>query len=190
VKFSYCTKFGCQKPGALQYKNFTIPSSCNASNNQIKMQRSNWQQAQLLGVLSCTMTLHTKANYPTHQVIYIIYPTKLCNNYPQQIMLPHQYSNEEETICHLSSYPTNNQSNRQIYLAAVVHNENKGIRRDGEQNWILSDMKTKKALGTLLGLLGSLPAFLFLPLAAGFSAPLLFTTNLQDNRPKKVKTAL
>jgi hypothetical protein len=51
-------------------------------------------------------------------------------------------------------------------------------------------MKMKKALGTLLGLLGSLPAFLFLPLAAGFSAPLLFTTNLQDNRPKEVKTAL
>jgi hypothetical protein len=72
VKFSYCTKFGCQKPGALQYKNFTIPSSCNASNNQIKMQMSNWQQAQLLVVLSCTMTLHTKANYATHQVIYII----------------------------------------------------------------------------------------------------------------------
>jgi hypothetical protein len=61
------------------------------------MQRSNWQQAQQLGVLSCTMTLHTKANYATHQVIYIIYPTKLCNNYPQQIMLPHQYNNEEET---------------------------------------------------------------------------------------------
>jgi hypothetical protein len=131
-----------------------------------------------------------KGNYATHQVIYIIYITKLCNNYPEQIMLPHQYNNEEETICHLSSYPTNNQSNRQIYLAAVVHNENKGFGKDGEQKWILSDMKTKKALGTLLGMLGSLSAFLFLPLAAGFSAPLLFTTNLQDNRPKKVKTAL
>jgi hypothetical protein len=151
------------------------------------MQRSNWQQAQKLGVLSCTMTLHTKANYATHQVIYIIYPTKLCNNYPQQIMLPHQYNNEEETICHISSYPTNNQSNRQISLAAVVHNKNKGIGRDGEQKWILSDMKTKKVLGTLLGLLGSLPAFLFLPLVAGFSAPLLFTTNLQDKRTKKSK---
>jgi hypothetical protein len=48
----------------------------------------------------------------------------------------------------------------------MVHNENKGIGRDGEQKWILSVMKTNKALGTLLGLLGSLPAFLFLPLAA------------------------
>jgi hypothetical protein len=38
-----------------------------------------------------------------------------------------------------------------------------------------------------LGLLGSLPAFLFLPLVAGFSAPLLFTTNLQDKRTKKSK---
>jgi len=40
-------------------------------------------------------------------------------------------------------------------------------------------MKTKKALGALLGLLGSLPAFPFLPLA-GFSAPLLFTANLNE----------
>jgi hypothetical protein len=39
-------------------------------------------------------------------------------------------------------------------------------------------MNTKKALGALLGLLGSLPAFPFLPLA-GFSAPLLFTASLQ-----------
>jgi hypothetical protein len=36
-----------------------------------------------------------------------------------------------------------------------------------------------------LGLLGSLPAFPFLPLAAGFSAPLLFTANLQ---PTKIKS--
>lgn len=36
-------------------------SSCNASNNQIEMQRSNWQEAQLLVVLSCAMTLHKKA---------------------------------------------------------------------------------------------------------------------------------
>jgi hypothetical protein len=41
-----------------------------------------------------------------------------------------------------------------------------------------------------LGLLGSLPAFPFLPLA-GFSAPLLFTANLQADpqQKKKVKTA-
>lgn len=36
-----------------------------------------------------------------------------------------------------------------------------------------------------MGLLGSLPAFPFLPLAAGFSAPLLFTANLQ---PTKIKS--
>ena len=44
---------------------------------------------------------------------------------------------------------------------------------------LVSHMKTKKALGALLGLLGSLPAFPFLPLA-GFSAPLLFTANLNE----------
>jgi hypothetical protein len=47
-------------------------------------------------------------------------------------------------------------------------------------------MNTKKALGALLGLLGSLPAALaFLPLAAGFSAPLLFTANLQRTNGSK-----
>ena len=53
-------------------------------------------------------------------------------------------------------------------------------------------MKTKKALGALLGLLGSLPAFPFLPLA-GFSAPLLFTANLNEatrrtEKKKRVKS--
>uniref|UniRef100_A0A453TBL2 Uncharacterized protein n=1 Tax=Aegilops tauschii subsp. strangulata TaxID=200361 RepID=A0A453TBL2_AEGTS len=42
-------------------------------------------------------------------------------------------------------------------------------------------MKTKKAEGALLGLLGSLPALPFFPLAAGFSAPLLFTANLHNH---------
>jgi hypothetical protein len=51
-----------------------------------------------------------------------------------------------------------------------------------EQGKDLSHMKTKKALGALLGLLGSLPAFPLRPLAAGFSAPLLFTANLQQQR--------
>lgn len=51
-------------------------------------------------------------------------------------------------------------------------------------------MKTKKALGALLGLFGSLPAFPFLPLAAGFSAPLLFTANLQrTNGSKKMESS-
>jgi hypothetical protein len=52
-------------------------------------------------------------------------------------------------------------------------------------------MNTKKALGALLGLLGSLPAALaFLPLAAGFSAPLLFTANLQrTNGSKKMESS-
>jgi flagellar biosynthesis component FlhA len=48
-------------------------------------------------------------------------------------------------------------------------------------------MKTKKALGALLGLLGSLPAFPFLPLA-GFSAPLLFTANLQADPQQKKRS--
>jgi len=56
---------------------------------------------------------------------------------------------------------------------------------------LVSHMKTKKALGALLGLLGSLPAFPFLPLA-GFSAPLLFTANLNEatrrTERKKVKS--
>lgn len=47
-------------------------------------------------------------------------------------------------------------------------------------------MKTKKALGALLGLLGSLPAFPFLPLA-GFSAPLLFTASLKATRRGRKK---
>ena len=54
---------------------------------------------------------------------------------------------------------------------------------------LVSHMKTKKALGALLGLLGSLPAFPFLPLA-GFSAPLLFTANLNEatRRTEKKKS--
>lgn len=51
-------------------------------------------------------------------------------------------------------------------------------------------MNTKKALGALLGLLGSLPAFPFLPLAAGFSAPLLFTANLTTREGEKEKVKI
>ena len=58
----------------------------------------------------------------------------------------------------------------------------------------VADMKTKKALGALLGLLGSLAGLLLRPLGAGFSAPLLFTANLPrhkqftDQQPKNRST--